>query len=384
MSAAAVGLAFAFGAPAAAALEVRSDVRVDLVGLLQLMAQGNGVARSDYLKGVLKRFEPFKSHAAVRRLAEMGKSGFRGDIPGNYAVYLSAPPDIREAFPVPEFFTDNAGGRPQLSAFLLEMNGFVLDSGFMEWHASQREEIALVENSLRETLAGADLEGPLVRYLGLRSWDRWIVVPSPFFPEADGSSWVLEEKPGLPDVYVIYGPSWVKGRAVFGPVPRIAHGVWPEAIYSTLYVMVELCRPQLRLVRDVCESRWKFKDAEMESCVEKRWMDAIRRRLQEQVFGEGGHAGPPQSKLDRAVASALIEYEGQRERYPDMISRTADLLAPLQSDGLPANCRLIDESRFQETLYARRLEWYLEMRLSARPDSDLMKVRTLLSRAQAH
>lgn len=367
------------GVSRAGALEIRSDIRVDLMGLLQQLSGDDPVERSEYLDGALKRFAPFKSHAAVRRLAKMSRKGFKGNVPGNYAVYLSTPPALREAFPPPEFFTERAGGRAQLDAFLVELNGFVQDAGFMEWHGSQGEEAARLESVLRETLAGTDLEGPLVRYLGLRSWDRWVLVPSAFFRRDASSAWVLEEKPGLPDIYVVDGPAWEKGRPSFGPPARIAHGVWAEPIYSTLYMMVEFCRPEIRPVEGLCETAWRSTDREY--CLEKRWVDAIRLRLHEQVFAGGRPSAPSRSRIDRAVYSALTGFEGRREKCPDMIACAGDLLAPLQSDGLPVECRLVDESRFQEDLYARRLGWYLDMRLALGQDPALVGVRERLREA---
>lgn len=368
------------GVSRAGALEIRSDVRVDLMGLLQQLSGDDPVERSDYLDGVLKRFAPFRSHAAVRRLRRMSRKGFRGNVPGNYAVYLSTPPALREAFPVPEFFSDKAGGRAQLDSFLAELNAFVRDAGFLEWHASQNEETSRLETALRETFAGIDLEGPLVRYLGLRSWDRWVVVPSAFFLDGARSAWVLEEKPGLPDIYVVVGPEWDRGRPSFSPAARAAHGIWAEPIYSTLYMMVEFCRPGIRPVKNLCETAWRFSD--LEDCLEKRWVDAIRLRLHEQAFRGVRPPGPSRSKLDGAVYSAMAGFEGRRDECPDMIACSGELLAPLQSDGLPVQCRIIDESRFQEELYARRLGWYLEMRLARSPDPALLGVRARLREAR--
>lgn len=370
-------------AAAASALEIRSDMRVDLIGLLQQLSGDNAFQRSEALARTLREFEPFRSHPAVQRMALMRGRGFKGNIPGQYAVYLSTGPDLRETYPAPEFFAGKAGGAEQLRLFLKEAGDFVRDTRFASWHAARGEEAARLNGALRESIAGVDLEGPLVRYLGLRSWASWVMVPSVFYRPGVTSSWILEEKPGLPDIFVILGPNSEGDKRAFGDAATLAEGIWSEPLFSTAYVMVELCRPQLQPVKGLCDERWDVSDSE--SCFEKRWVDAIKARLGKTVFGDGWRSGPEEplrSEIGRGVDSALIDYESHRQAHTDMIGSTAMLAAPMQRGGLPPDCLLIDEGRFQEALYARRLAWYLDMRLARKPEPELLSVRSRLRKAR--
>jgi hypothetical protein len=325
------------GPARAGTLRVRADARVDLAGLVQQLSGDDAFPRRAPLDRALARFAPWRRHPAVRRLAAMAARGFRGDLPSNYALYLATGP-LREAYPVPSLFVEAAGGRAELDAWRGELEDFARQSGFFAWEASAESPAAALEASLRAQAGRADLEGPLLAYLGARSWESWTLTPSVFFPPGGGASWILEEKAGLPDVFVVFGPDWTRPREPFGSPEELSRDAWAEAVFSTAYRMYDACRPKARPAREVCAATPRY--TEPESCVQRQWVNAVLERL-------AARAGRPAPR-DRSfqvdarwrapLRRALAAYEADRAAHPDLLSYAGPLLAPFQADGRAPAC----------------------------------------------
>lgn len=339
MKSPALVLAALFLPCAGAALEVREDARVDLIGAVQYLA-GDRELQGPPLKA-LERFERFRGHAAVRRMKAM--PDFRGHLPLQYAVYLSSDA-AGEAFPSPEFFAAAAGGRENLAAFRAELADFAVQSGFFRWREEQPRLFAAPQEALRKTLASGDLEKPLVDLLGWRSWERWIVVPSPF--GRLGASWILEEKEGLPLVYVVIPPMWKGEEPRFDKIRRLDEALWSEPIFTVAYFIMELCRPQLKALPG-CGRR------EIDECVEPEIVKAVIARLK----GKRARFGDEKQKR---LAEALARYEARRDEFKDLASYRGELLAAL---GAPAlSCPLSQPERAEEAEFARKASWYRNSR----------------------
>lgn len=338
----------------------------------------------------LKRFARWKGHPAVARLARMRAKGFAWDAPAQYAVYLTTPPVVGEAVPAPGFFAALAGGRDQLDAWRAELTDFVRVSDFMRWEREREPRREAELAAVRAAAAGRDLEPALTKYLGARPWSSWTVVVSPFFPNGSGASWVLEETPGKPEVIVVNGLYWQKGfwgrAAMSGGTPeKFAQGAWPEAVFAMTYALYEICRPVLKLAPDACAGLTGLVNAE--DCVQQTWVRGVVARLMESEYGAEAakayreHWAP--TPRQAAVDAALRAYEADRAANPDLLSAAGALLAPFQADGRAPSCRLVEKARFPETVYSRRLAYYLDARLAARPDAELEKARAELAAYRA-
>jgi hypothetical protein len=304
----------------------------------------------------------------------MRRHGFAWDIPMQYAMYLSTPPALREVYPTPDFFGEMAGNRMILDAWRGELSDFARVSGFLDW---EKERAPLREAELaavRASTGGADLSAELVAELGVKTWASWTVAVGPFFARGGGGAWVIEEKPGRPDIVVMYGPKYAPE-----PVPdtpeRFAAGVTPEVIFSLAYAILESCRPHMILTMAVCEGLPNLRNPE--DCAEQLWVRGIVGRLVERRYGRKGveeyleswSRSPYQAK----VSAALGEYEKNRARYKDLMDARGILAAPFQPDGRAPECVVSDPTRWGEKIYARRLVYYLEARLEAHPDPELKK-----------
>lgn len=368
---------------AGAGPEIAADPRIDLMGLLQRLADDPVAARNPDSDAAARRFASWAGHPAVALLREMRATGFAGGAPAQYAVYLSSPPGLRETRPAPQFFAGLAGGAPRLAAWRAAAADFARVSGFLDWwrgrSARRAEELA----AARAALGGRDLAAPLARYLGVRTWSSWTVVVSPFFPSGGGASWVLEERPGRPEVVVVFGPYWKKsgfwGRLTMsgGAPEEFAAGAWPEAVFSATYALFEACRPVFKPAAGACAGMPGLSNDE--DCAQQTWVRGIVARLVESEFGAGAARAYrehwPPTPFQAKVDAALRSYEADRTAKADLLDAAGSLIAPFQADGAAPACRIVDRARWPEAVYARRLAYYLEARLEARPDAGLEKLR---------
>lgn len=364
--------ALALMAAPAFALEpaIKADARFDLIGLVQRLSGDPSSPSNPESDAAAARFAKWKDHPAVARLARMRAKGFAWDAPAQYAVYLSTPPELREAYPAPDFFATLAGGKDQLSSWRAELGDFVRVSDFTAWEnvRAPRREMELA--AVRAAAGGRDLGAPLERYLGARTWASWTVIVSPFFPRGGGASWILEEKDGRPDVVVVYGAAWSRGglwrrsRPVPDTAPEFAAAAWPEAVFSMTYALYEVCRPVLKLAPGACRGLEGLVNPE--DCVQQVWVRGVVARLLEAEFGPAAANAYrehwPPTPYQKDVDAALRAYESDRAKEPDLMSAAGALLAPFQADLRAPACRLVDHSRDSETVYARRLRYYLEGR----------------------
>lgn len=379
-----LGLILALALPASA-LEprVEADARLDLFGLLARLAGDPAAPKNPFSDEAAAAFASSASHPAVTGFAAMRATGFNLDSAAQYAVYLSSLPELSVLHPVPEFFSRAAGGRDKLEAWRKDAAAFAATPAFKDWEAAtspQREKMA---QAVRDAQNGRDLGAPLQKLLGVKTWADWRVGVSAFYPNGGGASWILEEKAGLPDVFVAYGPFWDPKKKTFdgGGARAFGLGAWPEAAFTMAYAAYEACRPALAKDSPPCEGLNGLSSAE--DCVESHWVHAIVTKLQLEAYGPYKKKEPrPQRKAtrwDEGVAKALEAYSTDRAAYPDLFLATPLMAAPLREGGKAPVCSLIDPRRFQETVYARRLRYYLDARLRVRPDAALAKTRDELS-----
>jgi hypothetical protein len=363
-------------APArAGAPRFATDPRVDLMGLVQRLSgdQRFGVLfgrAGGYGKEGLEDFARFRHHAAVERLRRMKKAGFSGNIPAQLSLYLSPPPALEEAAPIPDFFAQAAGGRAQLDAFLSDLRAFARETGFAGWLAARQEQRDALAAAARDAAGPEDLEALLAGYLGVRTWKSLTVAPSPFFPPGKGSYWVVETDEGLPEVHAIIGPQWRRGRPAFAPRAELASAIWREAAFSTAYLMYSLCRPGPELARDVC---WGTRRDDPEDCVEQVWVEAVTARLRQRAFGaraDDRRYWRTRSQYMPAELRVLEAYERGCAEPRDIVALTPRLLAPLQGGAEPAGCPRLDLGPAEGALYRRRLGWYRQALLERPAGTD--------------
>lgn len=349
------------------------DARLDLAGAAFRLAGDAEAPRNPFSDAMARTLAPLAASDAARLAGELRKTGFGLHAAAQYAAYLSTGPDFTERFPAPEFFATLAGGKERLGAWRAALSALAREPAYRAWEKDTAAERERFVSLVAKAQDGKDLGKPLAALLGGRSWEGWTVAVSGLYPNGGGASWVLEEKPGRPDVFVAYGPYWDKKKGAWGGTPALfAIGAAPEAAFTMAYAAYELCRPALAADAPPCAGFAGIDSGE--DCYERHWVQAVVARLLKDGYGAAAEreyrSQRPPTKADAAVAAAFAASLKDRARRPDLVSATAELAAPLRGGAAPA-CRLVDRSRFAETVYARRLRYYLEARLEARPDAEL-------------
>lgn len=294
------------------------DARMELMGLVRRLSGDPSAPRNPVADAAAIRFSSMSSHPAVLAVAATRLRGAGSGLTAQYAVYLSSPPELTEVYPAPVFFADAFGGREALEKWRNDLSRFAVESGFLNWERETRSEREALADTVRQARGDKDMGAPLARLLGAKTWSDWVVYISPFHAPGSNDSWVLEEKDGLPDVAVCFGPYWENRDVGYSPA-AIAASVTPEAIYSMTYVLSEACRTDYTPKRESCRGLSGLMN--IDSCVQHYWVTALVAQFLKQVYGLAA-AKEYQAILDtepfsRQVRAAVGEYVRNRGRYRD-------------------------------------------------------------------
>ncbi len=252
----AAALAVLLALPAAARPpRPRCDPRVDLLGIVQLLA-GLRVQSSRVLFDIRERYAKHASHPVVARyIRTVSRGGGRGDEP--YALILTAvsrPPELRwtrGAKSLSPEFIEAAGGMREVEAFLGELRDFAAKTGAPDFpgrDALCRDAAERARSELARRDPVRELEDYLGRPLDVRLElalspvyvpTRWaaylhpypragvkgpfeafvVVTPEPSAPDGERPGWRLRDpfRGGVMNeaVYVAAEPGWDKHRAAF-------------------------------------------------------------------------------------------------------------------------------------------------------------------------
>lgn len=297
------------GLAAAAALAVstttvRVDPRVELVGVVQRLAE-------DDVPWRLRAFRAHRGHPAVKGWPRVSEA-----LP-MAALLLSPPPELRWERPrellAPDF-VEAAGGWEALEASLEDLRAFARDSRFAERWERLRPWYGRLERRAAAEAARRDLLPELERYVGAPLRTRHTIIVSALCRPRRWNSYIIpyprEGERGPFESYVIARPGRLDEN----------RGQWNEAAY----VAVEPATA--RHAAAVEELRGLSCIAGGRSCFNHLVVSAVLRRLAPETPSEG----PEEQRLYERLA----EYEAARERYPtlaDFYPRLIEALAPRAS-----------------------------------------------------
>lgn len=340
----AAGLAAA--APAPSTLELRCDPRVDLLGVVQLLAGKRAPGPlPGALSGAPSRFAAFKEHPAVRAYARAYEASGGAEA---YALILSAlsdPPELAWKAPrswLSRDFIASAGGDEALDAFLRDLRGFDKDSGASAWLAKRRGVCRRAAEEAGRLGAGGSL-APIEAYLGKRLDARGLLAVSFLYTPSRYTAYILpypfdpdREVKGPFRVFSLLVPEWEFG------LPRVRPALGSGALNEFYYLAAE---PAYRRHRAAFEARAGLAER-MGSACPQPWQNcalhlivqALAHRVGERS-GEGSPLAPgPLYKTQRRLAKALeSDYEPGRESgaYRDIDAfwpRLIEALGPASPD----------------------------------------------------
>lgn len=339
----------ALGAPAAqaAALELRCDPRVDLLGVVQVLAgrRKGQVPLPPGLAELPKRFAAWRGHPAVKGYERVVSRGGGKEPLVLLLSAVSDPPELAWTRPRSALSVDfiaRAGGPEAVERFLGDLRDFARRSGAPAWLKAREGECRKAQAAARAELGGREPLAELESYLGVRLEARTRMALSLIYTPLGYSSYIHpypyagdeSPVPGPFEVFTVLEALPGPGGPRFGLDAPFASGAFPEHAYL-------VAEPAYRLHRASFEARAGQLAALGPSC-HPRWHDcalhivnkALQRRLAQREGGAPAPgAGPTARAIERLALRLEEEYEPGREsgRYrsiDEFWPRLIDALGP--------------------------------------------------------
>jgi hypothetical protein len=267
------------------------DPRIELVGILQTLIPNN-VGRTTnlnfaYRDSVLKIFEKYKDHPAVRLVEYYQRPSVAFEFPFKAMLCVSDPFKMELIFPFPEDVIKSAGGEDSLKIFLDALQDFATQTSFPSfWEENQeyyQKLVANVDSTLQSKIISFN-EG----YYGIKlvSYD---IILSPLLRSGGFGPHVLTDS-GVHG-YCILGPyQLVRGDISFGRdyylanliVHEFGHGVinpLTDEFYSQLEKYEKLYEPISFKMRMLFYGEWK-------TCFNEHLIRAITARYILKVYAK--------------------------------------------------------------------------------------------------
>jgi len=321
-------------------LPVRVDPRLELLGVVQLLA-GNAPTATDlrfpYRARVEARFGGFREHPAVQMLRRLGPRGLAFDAPVIALLHCSAPPALAPTTPTPEAIVRRAGGADTLAAWLQALRDFAAASRFQAFMDSNRAYHAQLERAVTALLA-PDLVPRLEAYYGMRE-DGYEIILSPLTKGGFGPR--LEVAPGRWQLVAVASPSRADGDSlVFFSADGLRSLVWHEFAHSFVNPLTEAHWAELAPLGGLLDSiapglpQWY---REWKPALDEHIVRAAAARMVALYRGTGQGRAAIEREVGwgfvyvPAIAEALENYEHDRARWPDFGAFFPRLVAVVDS-----------------------------------------------------
>ena len=331
-------------------LEVKIDPRIELMAVTQVLADYGWTGLlsrqgTSYRRDVDAWFAPFKQHPAVKRFAELAKSGYTFDGPAGTMICLSAPPELKLEARPEDCGAARAGGAASLEAWLDQLRDFARVSDFSSFFRAHAGLYAMMEEATRKKLV-RDYAADLEAYHGIQQ-ASYTIIPAPLWVSING---LRRRRPdGRFDVYAVLGTSGTsEGIPQFGSAENLRVRLWHEFGHSFV-------NPEMERLSDAVEKSRKLMDpiaSKMQANAYAQWQTVAIEHVDRAVtvrlaFRELGDAAGERALADErtysfayveALAERLKEYEQNRDRYPtfhDFAPRLIAVFDELAARDLP-------------------------------------------------
>lgn len=323
-------------------IRITVDPRVELVSIVQYLSRhGEMITTADfsYRTDVDEHFGKYRNHEAVTMYESMVEAGFRFSSPANFALGLTDGLYMDESVKIPYHVLWGGGGEEQLKKFAKALRDFSRESNFHDFYLSHedyyRENVYRVANLVGEWNYVAELKD----YYGME-YNSFNIIPVPLYGGGGGYGPHVEREDRI-DIYSILISFDKESR---GNVPIYGN----EAIFKLL-LRHEFSHSFVNRITDMyLEEVMKYQHLldpireEMDALNYGSWVTCLNEHIVRAVtvrlaFSDSGPEG--RRALARELeagfiytdelADALVEYENNREQYPDFISFYPRLLEVL-------------------------------------------------------
>ncbi|MFI5346349.1 MAG: DUF4932 domain-containing protein [Elusimicrobiota bacterium] len=306
--------------------EIRTDPRVELLAMVQLLARADqrfaGFFRHDipYDKAAEEHFAPFAGHPVVDFYAELSRRGVSYLTFYDAVLHLGPPPEL--AGPVSDGVAFQMGGASQAEEFRAMLSDFARVSSFTYFYGQTENLRRPMVDDVRRQAAAIDIVPALEEYLGAPVTTRYTVIISPFAEPVLADALPSVDPDGVPRLTSVYGPEVYKGKFGYRLGTRVG-GIWTEL---TRVYLNDAAKPYAARIEELnrlyepisrtCETSWY-------ACVQRQVAFAVGARLLERNGGSTGREMArrwPEKYRNfgmpylRPLVDRLKEYEARKNR----------------------------------------------------------------------
>lgn len=336
------GVALPSQDPAAARspqVAVNADPRVELMSLLVSRTRLGKLQQDDaaiaYRNAATAAFKAYDSHPAIKLLEELQAQGFVGAKPYQFALALKLP-DLTLVEPLPPELQPYS---EKLTALLMAMQGYMAQSRFMDFYATQKSVYEAISRKMTSWLQVNDLAGRVEEFYGVR-WDRYTVIPAPLLNRT-GMGVSLTHADGTREVLAIVGAlgATAQQEPDFYQPDRVLR--WLESAIGQTVVPV-LTAAYEQDVRDT-EELFSPLAERLGAQGVSNWQEAVNahvlRAIGARILQGQGKVREAQLELQRHEREGywyvrkffdlLAVYEGDRKTYPTLESYYPRMMATM-------------------------------------------------------
>jgi Domain of unknown function (DUF4932) len=317
-------------------MQVVVDPRIELMGILQLLAGSDLSTRYDfaYRRAVTTHFAPWMQHPAVTQMRHMRDAGFAFDAVPTLFLHCTPTPDLRVMMPLPPEMLIRAGGMEQVTTLVTTVGSFVADSQFQAFITDAQPLFDMVVRHTRPVVEAATAD--LAAYVGVPLDQSWVVLGLLLHHGGFGVQVETMADAGV-DAYAVIGPAGVEAdQPTFGDAPWVAELTQHELAHS---VINPLTGHYAAEVKDAANQHAAIAEvmaaqayATWPTIVNEHIIRAITIRLAAQRAGAITAARLAEAEQQRGfmylpqLLNHLIAYEQQREQYPTIADYYPTLL----------------------------------------------------------
>jgi hypothetical protein len=324
-------------------LHVGTDPRIELLTTVQLLSGYPFLTPyyQNYARKVFNRFSPYSAHQAIQLFRGLSNGNGWSDAYPTAMLYLSAPPELEEQYPIPPPIYAAFRGPENFRAFVAALRSFAYQTRFMSFYNDQERHFSELQGDVRQLIGNHDPISAVESYYGTRQLSYHLIL-SPLLHHGGFGPHI--GRPGGPyEVYILLGPTGAnRGRPSYGPRPHLLELIWHEfshafandlaGDYSVLLLRHDTLFPPIaKSMQKLGYRRWL-------DCANEHVIRAITARMTSQLFSPQESSQNLREESARgfryvhALANRLMEYEKNRELYPSFAvfyPRIVDLFAEL-------------------------------------------------------
>lgn len=234
-----------------ACITVSVNPQVELISILQMISKYPSVFgflmagdTSIYRTEVLKKFEPFCNHGAVRMFDRLSMQPrmLNFSAPSNLMIYTDEFLKLRNDIIMDDFVINRIGGKDSLELFLDLLKDFAVVSSFNDFFDKHREFYLSIINNTINNLGSRDYVSEIENFYGTQQRSYNIILVS-LYSGGYGNSILYND--GKRDIFTTIGPKSVSDKVPF----------FGNESYLKAYIRHEFSHP---FVNPLTEKYWNY------------------------------------------------------------------------------------------------------------------------------